>query len=294
MTDTYTYNWQGLRTRAVLNGTTCRYLYNGERVLQELTDAGAVNATYTTEDDSYYGALLHLQRATGESRFPLYDEIGSARGLVDASGTVTDTYDMDTFGAARGSTGSTPNPYRFGAAWGYITDPSGFLQLGARYYWPEVGRFVSQDPIQDEVDWYVYVKGNPGVGIDPEGLWTPDPCNEEYRERVKQCRTEYCRNRPVWDPNAAKFSAGFGAVGGAVNAVRTRPCPGPWGVAFNAAVGAAGAVGGNYVVFRAQKWWARNKRDRCLAGARERREMCRQRRHDRPLRYNGDPSSLLW
>ena len=80
-----------------------------------------------------------MQRYTGESRFPLYDEIGSARGLIDASGTVTDTYDMDTFGRALASTGTTPNPYKFGAAWGYITDPSGLLQLGARYYWPEVG-----------------------------------------------------------------------------------------------------------------------------------------------------------
>lgn len=85
MTDTYAYNWQGMRTRAFLNGAYYRYLYNGEHVLQDLTDAGAVSATYTTEDDSYYGALLHLKRATGESRSPLCDETGSARGLVCAS-----------------------------------------------------------------------------------------------------------------------------------------------------------------------------------------------------------------
>jgi RHS repeat-associated protein len=56
---------------------------------------------------------------------------------------------MDTFGRPVSSTGTTPNPYRYGAAWGYITDPSGLLQLGARFYWPEVGRFVSQDPMGD-------------------------------------------------------------------------------------------------------------------------------------------------
>jgi len=169
VTDSYTYNWQGLRTRAYLNGTYYRYLYNGERVLQELTDAGAVTATYTTENDSYYGTLLHLKRATGESRFPLYDSIGSARGLVDASGTVTDTYDMDTFGTARSSTGSTPNPYRYGAAWGYITDPSGFLQLGARYYWPEVGRFVQQDALLEGPNRYAYVGGRPTKMLDADG-----------------------------------------------------------------------------------------------------------------------------
>jgi len=27
-----------------------------------------------------------------------------------------------------------PNPYRFGGVWGYMTDPSGLVQLGARFY----------------------------------------------------------------------------------------------------------------------------------------------------------------
>ncbi len=39
VTYTYTYNWQGLRTRATLNGVTYRYIYNGERVLEELNDS---------------------------------------------------------------------------------------------------------------------------------------------------------------------------------------------------------------------------------------------------------------
>ena len=170
VTDTYTYNWAGLRTRATLAGTTYRYLYNGERVLEEVTDGGTMTARYTTESGSYSGALLHLKRATGESRFPLYDEIGSARGLVDASGTVTDSYELDTFGRQVSSSGSTPNPYRFGGAWGYITDPSGFLQLGVRFFWPEVGRFVQRDRMRREVDLYSYALNDPMQWIDPKGL----------------------------------------------------------------------------------------------------------------------------
>jgi len=35
------------------------------------------------------------------------------------------------------------------------------LQLGARFYWPEVGRFVQQDPFGGGINWYVYAEGNP-------------------------------------------------------------------------------------------------------------------------------------
>jgi len=42
--------------------------------------------------------------------------------------------------------------------------------LGARYYWPEIGRFIQQDPIGDGINWYAYVGNNPLVWIDPEGL----------------------------------------------------------------------------------------------------------------------------
>jgi len=49
------------------------------------------------------------------------------------------------------------------------------LQLGARYYWPEVGRFVSHDPIREGINWYAYVGGNPVVRADPDGEHWYDP-----------------------------------------------------------------------------------------------------------------------
>ena len=56
-----------------------------------------------------------------------------------------------------------------GRAWGYRTDPSGLVQLGVRWYWPELGRFIEQDPIGDGANWYAYAGNNPITGIDPEG-----------------------------------------------------------------------------------------------------------------------------
>ena len=70
----------------------------------------------------------------------------------------------------RGARGCGGELSCFGGAWGYITDPSGMLQLGARFYWPEVGRFVQQDPIGEGSNWYAYVGNNPLIKTDPEGL----------------------------------------------------------------------------------------------------------------------------
>ena len=83
----------------------------------------------------YEARVVHLKRSTGESRWPLYDGVGSARVLVDDSNNHTDTYSLLSFGDEfAAATGSTPNPYRFVGAAGYITDPSGMQQLGARFY----------------------------------------------------------------------------------------------------------------------------------------------------------------
>jgi RHS repeat-associated protein len=182
VTDLYYYKYTGERYRARLAGTYYRYLYNGERVLEELNDSGTMQARYTTESGSYYDTWLHLYRASGTlSRFPMYDNIGSARGLLDASGTATDWYELDTFGRQVSSSGTTPNPYRYGAAWGYITDPSGFLQLGHRFYWPEVGRFVSQDPIGHGSSSYAYAGNTPTAAVDADGL--TKICRKEWRWR---------------------------------------------------------------------------------------------------------------
>jgi RHS repeat-associated protein len=96
---------------------------------------------------SYYQPFLHLWVASGGlSRHPLYDAQGRVRRVVDDSAVQTDFYTHNAFGYEYPPSGTTPNPYRFGGAWGYIADPSGMLQLGARFYWPEVGRFVARDP----------------------------------------------------------------------------------------------------------------------------------------------------
>ncbi len=48
---------------------------------------------------------------------------------------------------------------------------SGLVQMGARWYWPELGRFMEQDPEGEGMNWYAYAENNPLVYIDPAGEW---------------------------------------------------------------------------------------------------------------------------
>ena len=140
-------------------------------MLEETNSSGTPLAWHTLTGPTYGDDWLHVHRLGVATRYPLFDGIGTVRELVDGVPAVTDTYTLDAFGKVISSTGTSGNPYRFGGDWGYLTDTSGMLQLGHRFYWPEIGRFVQQDPIKDTVNWYVYAGDSPVRWVDPTGLY---------------------------------------------------------------------------------------------------------------------------
>jgi RHS repeat-associated protein len=63
------------------------------------------------------------------------------------------------------------NPFRFSSE--YFDDESGLVYYNFRYYSPELGRWLSRDPI-GERGWenlYIFIRNNPINGIDKYGLW---------------------------------------------------------------------------------------------------------------------------
>jgi RHS repeat-associated protein len=162
------------------------YDYAGLRVSASFTKGG-VTSTRITPDTLYAiedgtlvrylfdGARLVARDADGGDRTYLHeDHLSSIVALTDATASVTDTIRYDPFGAivARKLAGSS-TPIGFGG--GELDLVSGLLYLQARYYHPTFGRFVSPDPIvQDVFDpsaWnaYSYCRNNPQSYIDPTG-----------------------------------------------------------------------------------------------------------------------------
>ncbi len=101
----------------------------------------------------------------------LYNAHGDVTALTANNGTVTKNYEYNSFGVQKSATDDgDENPYRYSGE--YYDAESGYTYLQARYYDPDTGRFISEDPAMDGDNWYVYC-GNDSVNmVDPTGMWS--------------------------------------------------------------------------------------------------------------------------
>ena len=105
-----------------------------------------------------------------------YDYRGSTVAITDESGAVTDTFEYDSYGKLINRTGERFVIFGYNGRDGVITDANGLLYMRARYYSPELRRFINADIIPGEIsdstslNRYAYVNGNPISFVDPFGL----------------------------------------------------------------------------------------------------------------------------
>jgi len=173
-TAAYTYGPNGLRLRVQEsnNPNPDRWFqYDGVRPVLEGTlseDTFTAVNRYAWEGGSYYDPLISASIG-GEDRFYVFDGLGSTRQLLDGDQAVTDSYSYEAFGNVLSDGGPTPNPYRYVGSLGYYQTGSSLMHLGARYYLPEIGRFLQRDPAQADQALYRYARQNPTDYLDPSG-----------------------------------------------------------------------------------------------------------------------------
>jgi RHS repeat-associated protein len=180
-TATYTYNGNGLKVQRVGPDGATRYYYDGIRPIWETDGAGVMTAQL---DRDIFGNLVSQRDAIGTRRYYHPDGLGSTVALTDGGGAVSATVLYDAWGNLRTSAGSAPGKYRFTGA--ELDTASGLYHMGARFYDPAVGRWLSEDPVQNfnpaTLNFYAYVSNNPLVSVDPSGL-CDQKCLEDLNER---------------------------------------------------------------------------------------------------------------
>ncbi len=111
-------------------------------------------------------------KADGTVRYYQQDALGSVIGLTTENGQLTTSYVYDPFGNTTVSGEPSDNPFQYT---GRENDGTGLYYYRARYYSPELQRFIAEDPIRlaGGINFFVYAKSNPIIFIDSFGLkWT--------------------------------------------------------------------------------------------------------------------------
>ena len=171
-TDQYLYDGAGNRLAAWRRGAAgTRYVYDvAGNLLAEANGSNQILRYYV-----YGQGLLAMVTPSGASYSYHYDATGNTVAMTDGSQAVVNRYAYTPYGriVGKAETPGLTQPFQYVGQSGVMAEPNGFYYMRARYYDPEVGRFVSEDPIGFEggdVNLYAYVGGNPVMGIDPFGL----------------------------------------------------------------------------------------------------------------------------
>ena len=169
----YQYDALGRRVKRTQGTSITKFTNDGQDVL--LDDVGGTLTKYQNGP----GIDNKLKSTSGTTiNYFLADHLGSTNGLTNSSGTLTASNSYDSFGNP--SNTAFPSRYQFT---GREYDSFSGLQFSrARFYDPNLGRFISEDPIGfrgGDVNLYGYVKNRPLRYRDPRGL---DDADREFRD----------------------------------------------------------------------------------------------------------------
>jgi RHS repeat-associated protein len=179
---TFAYDALGRRVRKTFAGKTTAYTWDGNDLVHEITE-GRDTVTWEMEP----GTFAPLAKAEGSKRYGVVtDHLGAPRLLVDEAGEVAWQAQLDIYGVPRQDVMRTACPWRWPGQ--YEDEETGLYYNRFRYYDPESGRYISQDPIglAGGLGQYSYVH-DPLSWLDPFGLSACSRDNKRFQALKDFC-----------------------------------------------------------------------------------------------------------
>ena len=146
--------------------------------------------------------LISTQGYSYEIFFFHNDQLGSTRVITDQDGKVVWSADYLPFGGTFNENGNHAE-FKYNSK---EFDNTGFYYYGARYYDPNIGRFLTPDAIDNFPNPYIYVRNNPLRFIDSNGNF-PSPS-----EIVQRAKNSYTVNINEYKSAKEAAKALFGGV----------------------------------------------------------------------------------
>jgi RHS repeat-associated protein len=148
-TANYTYDPFGRRIEKDVDGTVTKFIYDGDQVIAEYDGSGTLIRKFI------YGPGIDepvRMTAGGSDYYYHFDGLGSVTEITNSSGAVVEKYEYDVYGntVIKDGVGNVltesaiGNPYGLGRR---LDSETGLYYYRARYYSPELGRFLQKDPL---------------------------------------------------------------------------------------------------------------------------------------------------
>jgi len=168
----YKYDALGRRIqRAGSDGVGTNFTYDGQDVIKDVNNDGStVDYLNGPGIDNKVRQTSTVKKKSTAFYFAT-DHLGSTTALTNDKGHVVDEITYDAFG---NGTGSKETRYDYT---GRERDPlTGLMYYRARWYDPQIGRFISEDPIglAGGINQFAYVGNSPQNAKDPSGLYDID------------------------------------------------------------------------------------------------------------------------
>ncbi len=210
----YSYLPDGRRSRKVVFSQTnpgvvereVRFAWDGAQEVEEQNAAGVTLATFVWSP-VYVDELVEFRREAahplGAGSFYAHQDVRcDVVAVTNASGVVVEKRRYDDFGreeirdAGGAVVAASPSGLEYGFQGRRRDGETGWLYFRARFYDPEVGRFLSRDPVWDAGNvggWYTFVGNGPLSGRDPWGLQDTRSAQEALLRTVEQHASHYSR-----------------------------------------------------------------------------------------------------
>ena len=166
-------------------------MYNGDEVIEEYA-SGSLTKSYILGEyiDQPIALILSpdAKRLTPEVYYYHANAQQSIMALTDKSGSIAESYSYDAYGTRSVTFSSSQEPLQdYGYTGRRIDKETGLMYFRARYYSPELGRFISRDPLAfvDGMNLYAGYFAMWG-DIDPFGLEINYCGTKKYRDYVKK------------------------------------------------------------------------------------------------------------
>jgi len=190
----YAYDPFGRRIRKTVGGVTTWTVWDGDRLWGEFDGAGNRTRRY-----AYAGGFAPVQMVEpdglgGEDVYAVHgDHMDTPFLVTDASGTPVWRAELAAFGEAAVSADPDLDPGTVNPGVGFsirfpgqdYDDETGLHYNRFRYYSPEIGRYISADPIGQwgDINLYRYAFNDPLNLADPYGLLTWGEAVARYGSR---------------------------------------------------------------------------------------------------------------